>query len=74
LTLASAWLLASVPPLVNMTASGLAPTSAATLALARSSARRAARPKACTEDALPIRPSSSAIASITSGRTGALAL
>ncbi len=51
LSMASA--LASVPPLVKVTASALTPTSAATSARARSTAARASRPAAWTDDGLP---------------------
>ena len=65
---------ASVPPLVKTTFLALAPTSAATSSRARSTALRAARPSACTEEALPGRASARDIAAATSGRTGVVAL
>ena len=65
---------ASVPPLVKTTFLALPPTSAATSSRARSTALRAARPSACTEEALPGRASARAIAAATSGRTGVVAL
>ena len=46
-------MLASVPPEVNTTLRGSAPTSAATCSRASSISRRAARPSAWTEDGLP---------------------
>src|SRR5262249_43588862 len=50
---ASANMLASVPPEVNTTLRGSAPTSAATLSRACSIRRRAARPSTWTEDGCP---------------------
>jgi len=67
-------LLASVPPLVNTTCAGRAPTSAATCSRAVSSSARAARPKPCTDDGFPTVASASVMAAATAGRTGAVAL
>ena len=72
--LRSAWLLASVPPLVKTTWSGAAPTIAATAARAPSSARRASRPKRWTEEGLPVCSRTARMASATAGLTGAVAL
>ncbi len=52
----SASMLASVAPLVNVTFLASAPTDPATRLRASSTRRRAARPSACTDDALPVRP------------------
>ena len=43
----------SVPPLVKMTSDGRAPTAAANCSLASSTRRRACRPAACSDEALP---------------------
>jgi hypothetical protein len=56
------------------TASGAQPTSAATARRARSSAARALRPAWWIEEGLPVTASAARTASITSGRTGAVAL
>ncbi len=66
-------ILASVPPEVNTTLRGSAPTSAATLWRASSIRRRTARPSAWTEDGLPQTPSASATAARACGRRGAVA-
>ncbi len=79
-TLASAWLLASVPPLVKSTvaggafATGDALTSEATCCLAWSIRRRASRPEPCTEEALPTMAMVSATRWMTRGLIGAVAL
>ena len=54
LTLCNAWLFASVPPLVNTTASGGAPTSAATDSRASLEQPAGARPARWTEEGLPV--------------------
>ena len=64
----------SVPPLVNTTRPGSAPTMAATLSRARSTAARAKRPNRCTDDGFPPMAMASATASATAGFTGAPAL
>ena len=63
----------SVPPPVNRTSDGRAPSAAARRSRACSAVRRAARPLACSEEALPTRPSCSVIAASTSGSTGVVA-
>jgi hypothetical protein len=66
--------LASVPPLTKVTLPALAPTSAATSALAASISALAARPPACTDDGLPPSASACATAAAASDRTFAVAL
>ena len=67
----TARLSASVPPLVNTTSPGSAPTSAATVSRASSSRRRASRAHRWEPDGLPGTASStSTTAASTSGRTG----
>src|SRR3954470_8904691 len=63
----------SVPPPVNRTSDGRAPSASASRSRDCSAARRAARPLACREDALPTRPSCSVIAASTSGNSGVVA-
>jgi hypothetical protein len=67
-------LFASVAPLVKTISLGAAPMVAATCSRASSIIRRAARPKPCTEDGLPVRPSAARTTSAASGRMGTLAL
>ena len=67
-------LLASVPPLVNTTSAGAAPTRAATASRASSTARRTARPKPCTDEALPVSDRAAATASAAAGLTVVVAL
>ncbi len=70
----TARLSASVPPEVNTTSAGAAPTRAATCSRAVSTAARAARPWPCWLDGLAAgRSSSGSIAARASGRNGALA-
>jgi hypothetical protein len=66
-------MLASVPPEVNTTPRGSAPTSAATSSRACSIRRRAARPSTWMEDALPVVSSAASAAARASCRSGALA-
>ena len=72
LSMASA--LASVPPLVKVTASSGAPTRAATWMRASSTAARALRPAPCTDEGLPPMVSARATACAASERIGAVAL
>ena len=67
-------LLASVPPLVKVTSFASPPTKRATALRARSTRARAARPSACTDDALPTSPSAATMAARATGRRGAVAL
>ena len=69
----SASMLASVAPEVKVTWAGSAPTRAATSARAVSTRWRAARPSACTEEALPAKSNARSIAARASGRSGAVA-
>ena len=66
---------ASVPPEVNTTWFGSAPTAAATLRRASSMPARAVRPKRWALDGLPkaAGPRKGSIASSTSARTGVVA-
>ena len=70
---ASASMLASVPPDVNTTLRGSAPTRAATSARASSIMRRAARPSAWTDDGLPTTSRAAVMAARACGRSGAVA-
>ena len=70
---ASANVLASVPPEVNTTLRGCAPTSAATCSRASSISRCAARPSPWTEDGLPLTSSAASAAARASLRSGAVA-
>jgi hypothetical protein len=63
----------SVPPLVNSTSDGRAPSASASRSRDCSATRRAARPLACSEEALPTRPSCSVIAASTAGSIGVVA-
>ena len=63
------WALASVPPELNTTAVGSAPTRSATCARAVSTRARARRPAAWTADGLPLSARALAMISNTSGRT-----
>ena len=63
----------SVPPPVKRTSLGRAPRAAASVSRASSTSRRAARPDACSDDGLPVRPRHEAIASIASGTIGVVA-
>ena len=65
---------ASVPPLVNTTRAGAAPTRLASASRAASTAARACRPSAWIEEGLPGSSSARATAADTSGRTGEVAL
>ncbi len=47
---------ASVPPEVNTTSLGWAPSASAIVSRDSSTVRRAARPEPCSDDALPVRP------------------
>ena len=65
----------SVPPDVKTISSAVAPMSAATSPLARSIAARAARPAPCVLEGLPgSSRSAAAMASVTSGAGGVVAL
>ncbi len=70
---ANTMLLASVPPLVNTTSAGSAPTSAATSSRASSTIARARRPSLCGEDGLPTTSSAATTAARASARSGAVA-
>jgi hypothetical protein len=63
----------SVPPLVKITSAGFAPTYAAISSRDSSTTRRADRPEACSDDALPILVSSRVTASTASGTIGVVA-
>jgi hypothetical protein len=69
----SASAFASVAPDVNTISLGCAPISAATWSRARSIASRAARPSACSEEALP-QSIQGTMASRTRGSSGVVAL
>ena len=69
----SASMLASVPPEVNTTLRGSAPTSAATSPRASSTRRRAARPSAWTDDGLPAVSSAADHGGARLSRSGAVA-
>ena len=69
----TARLSASVPPAVNTTSPGRAPSAAAMLSRDSSTTLRAARPEACSDDGLPSMRNRAATASTTSGRTGVVA-
>jgi len=70
---ASASALASVPPEVKTTFRGRAPTAPAMARLASSTRRRALRPSACTDEALPQISKAIDIASRASLRSGVVA-
>ena len=74
MALLMAMTLASVPPEVKVTASGAAPTKTATSLRACSTAARASRPLAWTDEGLPPISSAHSAASRASGRMGAVAL
>ncbi len=63
----------SVPPLVKTTSEGRAPTAAAIASRDSSTARRAARPDACSDEALPTRERAAVIASTATGSIGVVA-
>ena len=67
--LAMPWALASVPPLLNTTAVGSAPTSSPTCARAVSTRALARLPAAWTAEGLPLSARALAMISSTSGRT-----
>ena len=62
-----------MPPEVKISSLGCAPTAAAIASRASSTTLRAARPEPCSEDALPVRPSSRVMASTASGTIGVVA-
>ena len=62
-----------MPPEQNTTSLGRAPNRSAISSRASSTVRRAARPEACSDDALPVTASCSAIAAIASGTIGVVA-
>ena len=63
----------SVPPVVNTTSDGRAPTDAAIRSRASSTSRRARRPAVCSDDALPVRASAAAMAATASSSIGVVA-
>ncbi len=63
----------SVPPPVNRTSDGRASSAAATVSRASSTMRRARRPLACSDDALPTSAIASATAAMASGCIGVVA-
>ena len=69
----TARLSASVPPPVNTTSYGLAPTAAASCSRDSSTTRRARRPAACRDDGLPVSRKAAATASAASGSIGVVA-
>ena len=69
----TARLSASVPPEVKTTSLGRAPSASARVSRASSTVRRARRPAACSEEALPVTASCSVIASTASGSMGVVA-
>ncbi len=69
----SASMLVSVAPLVKVTFLASQPTRLATCARAFSTKARAARPSACTEEAVAVTSSAVTIAARASSRKGALA-
>ncbi|CAM5685570.1 hypothetical protein SMICM304S_10275 [Streptomyces microflavus] len=62
-----------MPPEVRTTSLGRAPRASARVSLDSSTVRRALRPAACREDALPVTESWAVIASIASGSIGVVA-
>ena len=69
----TARLSASVPPEVNTTSLGRAPSASASVSRASSTVRRALRPAAWSEEALPVTASCAVIASTASGSIGVVA-
>ncbi|CAM5310752.1 hypothetical protein STANM309S_02215 [Streptomyces tanashiensis] len=69
----TARLSASVPPEVKTTSLGRAPSAAASVSRPSSTVRRARRPAACREEALPVTARWAVIASIASGSMGVVA-
>ena len=63
----------SVPPPVKMTSDGRAPSAAAIRSRDSSTTRRARAAAACSDDALPTRPSCAVIAASASGSIGVVA-
>ncbi len=63
----------SVPPPVNSTSDGRAPSASASRSRDCSAVRRASRPLACSEEALPTRASCSVIAATASVVIGVVA-
>jgi hypothetical protein len=63
----------SVPPAVNSTSDGLAPSAAATPSRDSSTARRARRPEVCRDEALPSWTNASLITATASERIGVVA-
>ena len=62
-----------MPPEVNSTSEGRAPSAWAIDSRDSSTTRRARRPEVCSEEGLPTTAISAAIASITCGSTGVVA-
>ena len=62
-----------MPPEVKTTSDGRQPMAPAMVSRDSSTTRRASRPEVCSDDALPVRPSCSVIASIAAGRIGVVA-
>ncbi len=69
----TARLSASVPPEVKTTSLGRAPSDSARVSRASSTVRRARRPAACSEEALPVTAICAVIAAIASGSIGVVA-
>ena len=63
----------SVPPVVSTTSDGRAPTAAAIRSRDSSTSRRDRRPAECSDEALPVRVSASAITTTASGSIGVVA-
>ena len=63
----------SVPPEVNTTSPGRQLSARAIVSRDSSTTRRASRPEACSDEALPTRPSCAVIAAAASGRIGVVA-
>ena len=63
----------SVPPAVNTTSEGRAPSRAAMLSRDSSIRRRAARPAVCSEEAFPTVANAAVIASMAAGCIGVVA-
>ena len=60
----------SVPPPVKTTSDGRAPSAAASCSRDSSTTRRACRPAACRDEALPVSSSAAVTASTASGSIG----
>ena len=62
-----------MPPVVSTTSDGRAPTAAAIRSRDSSTSRRDRRPAECSDEALPVRASASAITATASGSIGVVA-